>query len=146
MWGPYVLDWVGSLWARPFASRLGFPTKNPSKLTHMGPIFCQCGAHMCQTGWVLCGHAHLHPIWAFLPKTHQNQHTWAPYFANVGPICVRLGGFCVARPFASHLGRFIKNCRCQNLSLSDKIGFQRQISLQRQKNPFHNQNCRWNMS
>ena len=58
MWGPYVLDSVGCVWARPFLSHLGFP----------------------------------------ILKTHHNQHTWAPYNTNVGPICVRLGGFCVGTP------------------------------------------------
>ena len=68
MWGPYVLDLVGSEWAR-----------------------------------------YLHPIWAFLPRTHQIQHTWAPHESNVGPICVRLGGFWVGTLSSSHLGHPTKN-------------------------------------
>ena len=64
----------------------GLSYQKPNTTNTHGPsIMAMCGPRVLDCIWVLCGHAHLHPIWAFLSETHHNQHTWAPYNANVRP-------------------------------------------------------------
>ena len=64
----------------------GLSYQKPNTTNTHGPsIMAMCGPRVLDCIWVLCGHAHLHPIWAFLSETHHNQHTWAPYNANVWP-------------------------------------------------------------
>ena len=98
-WGPYIcvrrtvcFFFVGTTICIP--SGLSYQKPNTTN-THGPSIMAMCGPRVLDCIWVLCGHAHLHHIWALLPKTHHNQHTWAPYNANVGPICVRRCGFFV---------------------------------------------------
>ena len=83
-----------------------FPTWVCPDCSQIWPILCQYGAHMVRLGGFCVGTPVCIPSGLFYQKPHQNQHTWAPNNANVGPIIyvLHLVGSVWARPFSSHLG------------------------------------------
>ena len=83
---------------------LGFPTKNPSKPTHMGPIFCQCGPICVRLGGFSVGTPICIPSGLSYQKpTKTNTH--GPHITSIwGPYGLVLVGYVWASPSASHLG------------------------------------------